>query len=317
MLFDNNVWRYLVDNDGIEVVHKAARKAHVQIVAAPAVLYEILGTEDRDLRHRLVKVVTRQCWSRPMTEIFQKAEELRFEITRLRPEWLRVDPDRRAWHQLRADWSGKNGFWARARAAPDLEASRISGIGDRFNEQARSATMELRTEARKVGLSFEAVDLGEMVRLTAPIPGWDGSRFEPWRLSGAQEWEFHLFSEGSRAVYREWLGPWVDLRALLVDQASWVRFWLHDVDRTAMPLHWLQWAVSLAQATRKTGHGSAVDKQISLYLPGADLFVTGDRTFAQIIGKLRPSSPVPLAREHVVPAGPAAAEAIVSIINQV
>jgi hypothetical protein len=59
VLVDTNVWRYLVNQDPVEIVYKAAKVSHGVILACPAVLYEMLRLEDAALRRALVKAICR------------------------------------------------------------------------------------------------------------------------------------------------------------------------------------------------------------------------------------------------------------------
>jgi predicted nucleic acid-binding protein len=47
ILLDTNVWRYIVDLDSVEILNGAARDGCGQILACPAVLYEMLRFETR------------------------------------------------------------------------------------------------------------------------------------------------------------------------------------------------------------------------------------------------------------------------------
>ena len=100
ILVDTNVWRYLIDLDSVEIINRAARDGRGQILACPAVLYEMLRLEDVPLRHGLVKAICRSRWVRLMPEAFEESADLQSEIARLRPRWLLPRPDLPAFRRL-------------------------------------------------------------------------------------------------------------------------------------------------------------------------------------------------------------------------
>lgn len=68
-------------------------------------------------------------------------------------------------------------------------------------------------------------------------------------------------------------------------------------------------------ATRKQSSGTPVDLQISSYLFDFDEFVTADRTFVDVLTKLKPYAPAVYATPHLVPGGPAAVDELLKIIG--
>jgi hypothetical protein len=248
-----------------------------------------------------------------MPEVFQEAEELRQEIVRLRPEWLAQGADLTLGYQLKGDWQGA--WWRRARRTPASEAHWIHELGGDNLAMARQVAREQRHEALDKELTFHGILLEEVnASYPVPVPGWDGLPFEAWRAESLSVWWQQLFRP--RSAHLDWLGPWLNLPFLRADHASWVRFWSRDVQTEALPLAWLRWAFSFVQSTRKTTPGTPVDNQISTYLPGADVFVTCDRAFADCVDRVRPLSPFKLATCRVLPAGPEAVPALLALIEE-
>ena len=281
----------------MEAVRKVARRNGVDIVASPAVVYELLRTPNPEYRKRDLKVVTLSSWLRPMSELFQLAEELRSEITRLHPEWLRNPPDLANWHAQRADWTSKKGFWQRARHRPEVVSQHIAALEDNQIESARSVS---KANRESVPIEFAELDLSLPTSVFLEhYKGWDGDPFEAWRFAGIQIWMEGLFVT-KRTVYREWLEPWVDLTRIQQDSPSWIKFWVYEVEQSRMPLHWLAWAFLSATATRHVTRGTPVDCQIGLYLPACEFLITGDRVFGEIVDKVRRWSPVILGEVRVL-----------------
>jgi hypothetical protein len=301
ILLDTNVWRYLVDSDGLEAVYRAAKGADGAILACPAVLYEMLRCGDLSLRQRLVKAICRSRWIRMMPEAYEESMELLQETRRLRPLWLITSPNLREFNQLHADWRGERGVWWRARRDAAEAGSWLEEVEGDLVSRARGGTVKLREEMRGQ-TPFERM---ELERWTATFPqqpaGWDGKPVETWRAMTLQYFASTLLTrDGAYAPVREWLQPWLDVRAIRGDLASLTRLILHDTDARRMPRNWLRWAVATLQATRATSPGSAVDNQIGSYLVDADVFVTADKVFAAIVQRLRTEAPVPIARARLV-----------------
>ena len=76
---------------------------------------------------------------------------------------------------------------------------------------------------------------------------------------------------------------------------SWNHLWLHEVEIDEVPRAWLRWAVEFLQGLRKVTSGTPVDNQISTYLIDADVFLTSDRAFVDIVTKVREASIVAVA----------------------
>jgi hypothetical protein len=99
-----------------------------------------------------------------------------------------------------------------------------------------------------------------------------------------------------RAAYLDWLAPFVDLRAVAEDQASFNSLWLYEVDVQEVPREWLSWAVMLLQSVREVTPGTPGDNQIATYAYDCDIFLTGDKAMVAILNRVRPHAPKPVGR---------------------
>jgi hypothetical protein len=309
VLFDTNVWSYLVDHDGIEPVRKAARAAGVDIVACPAVTYECLRTSDRVRRKRLAKALARDCWTRVMPEAFNEAADLRREVSRLRPQWLRESPDRVRYERERSDWDG-SGFWWRVRNDPDMAARHVAAVGEERLNRARSETKAARDDAHSRGYTLENFQWEHFSTFDSPRPGWNGEQFETWRAKALRHWWDDLVMGQSRTM-NDWLAPWLKLDAIRGDQASWLQFWTRDVDAARLPREWIRWAMAATQSTRRVTSGTPGDNQLASHLPEVDMFVSTDRAFVDLIEVMRPHAPVAFAGTWLGRTGPDAADDLV------
>lgn len=249
-----------------------------------------------------------------MTEVFSECEDLVNLIRERRPEWLREEPDLAAFHRLRADWAGGRGFWSRARQNPDQEAGFVMTLGDERLERARREAHDRRE--RMSHLAYDSVSLkGWSTAIPRPEPGWGAREVEAWRVFGATSWWTYLVAQPSQP-YLDWLGPFVDLPRLAQERASWNHLWGQEVEARELPREWMRWAVGWLQGLRRVTAGTPGDNQIALYTYDADVFLTADRTFADILGKVRREAPAPVAVPHRVRTGPDGLEEMLTLIEQ-
>lgn len=242
ILVDTNVWTYLVDNDDLESLYRAAKGSKAVILACPAVLYEMLRLDDVPLRKRLVKAICRSRWVRMMPEAYEESMELLAEISRLRPKWLLPDPDRALFNRIRSDWAGARGVWWRARRDPAEAARVLRSVEGDLITRARADAVQFQAGMREVA-TFDTVTLD---RWTTTFPlkpkGWDGDPVETWRATTMTYYIDALLNRVSHQppVAREWLEPMVDLVTVRNDLPSFTRLLLYETDPVHMPRSWLR-----------------------------------------------------------------------------
>jgi hypothetical protein len=297
ILVDTNVWRYLVDLDGLETVYRAAKEADGQILACPAVLYEMLRFEDAPLRRRLVKAICRARWVRMMPEAFEESSEFRAEIARLRPSWLLSMPDFPEYNKLYNDWNGSRGAWWRARTNPTQASETLRAVEGDELQLGRIQAFERRSDIGKIA-KFETVRLDKWTT-TFPLkpPGWDGNPVETWRVETMGYYIDSLLTRKTDQsdAPREWLKPWINIAAMQNDLSSFAKLFLYETDASHFPRSWLRWALRTLQATRKTSPGTPVDNQIGSYLVDADFLLTADKVFAAIVQRVAKEAVVQVA----------------------
>ena len=314
VLPDTNIWRYVVDANAVEVVRQAAKSEGVSLVACPAVVYETLRMSNPDLRRRLARALTLRAWLRPMPEAFVEAEALRAEIGRLRPEWLAIKPQTHDWHRNALDW--QSGFWRRVRN-DTTKMARIIGVVDDGNlDVAREDAKAARATARELGHKMESLRLGTAhASYLHQVPGWDGEPFEAWRgISESIWWQGLILRQNQ--TFLDWLEPWLQVDLIRTRRAHWIGFWTRECSAERLPREWIRWAMQEAQALRKVTPGTPVDNQICTYLFDYDIFVTGDRAFAECIELIRPYAPAPIASTSVSPSGGDAVDHLLGLIKR-
>jgi hypothetical protein len=68
---------------------------------------------------------------------------------------------------------------------------------------------------------------------------------------------------------------------------------------TDMRRVWLRWAVNRAQTEFKVGRGNAADEQQAAYLVDCDLYLTADKRFHLVLGRVAQAAPFAFAPSHV------------------
>ena len=115
ILLDSNVWRYVANQNAGAALEECALRSYVQLVVAPALVFEARGLRDDPVRKEILKLLAQPAWTRLMPEAFLEAQEIKTAIRRLRPEWLIPNPDLTEVNALELDWRRNNGgFWSRA-----------------------------------------------------------------------------------------------------------------------------------------------------------------------------------------------------------
>lgn len=311
ILLDSNVWRYIVDARALPDVLRAARVSKHRILVAPAVLYEAAQTTNQDVRNDLLSAMSLPLWKRLMPEAYSESEEVKAEVKRLRPAWLREIPDLVAFTRIRHDWTrARGGAWERIKK--DVELLKLGDAATRA--QARNQAQELRADALAWPAAWRETPLNEVsMHPSFSIAGWDNTPFEPWRFDALSAFRTSMSTEGHPAV--DWLEGVIDLRLMLFQLSSLTRFWLGDVETTRMPRHWLRWAFEFLQRQHKVTDGTPVDTQIGTYLIEADLMLSADKGFVRIANRVKADAPFPLAESRTLPGGASAVNSVLDALT--
>lgn len=147
-----------------------------------------------------------------------------------------------------------------------------------------------------------------MGELPSPTNGWNGDAVEAWRVASLTA-STHKLQAREHHPYVDWLAGEIELDLMLFHSASLATFWLHDVETTNMPRHWLRWAFEFLQRQYAVSDGTPVDAQIGTYLLDADILLSADKTMVRITQKCREDAPFTVAAVLRVPSGPGCVEA--------
>ncbi|MCA0012893.1 hypothetical protein LB561_09905 [Mesorhizobium sp. B292B1B] len=313
-LLDSNIWRYAVDAEAQGALLRAAREGHYAIQISPAVVYEALRLRDLPLRNRLISLMTNRRFRRLMPEAYSESMEILGEIRRLRPDWLRPNPDSTFFARSRNDWSRKmGGFWVRCAESPNDEAQRVQQMEGSLLKQASEQIRGARKQMMESGWKSNPPMDKTFAALPNPVPGWNGEMVEAWRIESWAGLTYALSRQGN--PYRDWISPFVEVDHGLLKSPGWVEFWLHSTNAKALPRQWMRWGHSMAQRFRRVTNGSGGDNQLFTYLLETDMVITSDKGFVDILEECRPFAPCPLPTGHLVPAGAPGIEAMLSILQ--
>ena len=210
LLLDSNIWRYLVDEGSIGEIDLVVRRGRSAVVVAPAVLFEAAHTKDSALRNRILVAMTRPSWKRLMPEAYSEAEELRTELRRLRPEWLRPIPNLTLGKRLKHDWlRRRGGLWDRIIGEAELLQRHDAFILARARAQAH----ELRKDAKGLPVKWEIATLTKtMGSLPEPLDGWNGLPVEAWRFDAMNVFATAIRTSGHPAI--DWIDGDIDIQMM-------------------------------------------------------------------------------------------------------
>lgn len=308
ILFDTNVWRYVIDAGAEVHLHRAIARSKAILQAAPAVLYETLRMRESETRNKIIRLITNQKWRRLMPEAFSEAAELKAEIHRLRPEWLRTRRDVTTFQRFRYDWRrNKGGFWSRVQLHTEEEAARIAYLDGNLLETARAQAYQSRQEMLNLSPNNAHTPLNNVMAMPiGAIPGWEGQPVEYWRI--ASLYSFHRLLYGilrgaQNHPYEQWLGDEVDWAAMYANDESFNRFWLYEVIPAALPRFWLRSAFEFLQQWHKVTDGTPCDSQLATYLVESDAIISADKNFIRFAERSRQYAPFPVARPYQLAGG--------------
>lgn len=312
LLLDTNVWSRLIDRGAGEDFYRYAKADKIEVVIAPATLLELLRTPDRSNRRKRVRLVCRSRWTRLPTEAESEAAELVAEIRRLRPRWLRQEPDHQQLAKLHNLWRHQIWNAARADTAAIVKAAASHAAPEKEALLRDQREQQQSWRADRFLLSVDEVPRRLQEVVVAPhkaaeawaiARGWrPGTRVAPWRFQALDIFYEALFvaprrsqRTGEHTTYADWVGSYLNLEKVARERRELGELLLYAADPAVMSRNWLRWAVHFAQHANRIGIGNPVDAQHAPYLFDADVFITADKRLARILEVVRPSAPAPYA----------------------
>ncbi|TDD58014.1 hypothetical protein E1263_20880 [Kribbella antibiotica] len=308
LILDTNLWSDIGDEAVAPEFDDLVRQRGLEILVPPSILVEVCRLSVPELRDPIIRALAIGPRRRLATEAESESAELVAEVRRLRPAWMRKTPDTAKVHSLNAFWTKK--VWRTALA----DSQRIYNyeVGSRrLHEDLMKDQKDQRKQLLETNFAMRPLTALEVREGTAGFgreaEGWPSEPVEAWRMSCYELFWHQLVTIAGRSVltkedatFADWVGAYVDLRALRHARSDFLRFWAYEVDLASMPRNWIRWAVNLLQATEKVTGGNPSDEQHSSYLVDADYFLTADRRYAAILEAVREDAPFEMAKTIVV-----------------
>lgn len=315
VLLDSNVWRYIADYGDVDKLVQVTEECRVEIVVAPALVFEAMNLEDEATRRKILRLLAHPRWTRLMPEAFLEAEEIKSIIRRLRPSWLLPAPNLTEVAQLRYDWERpEGGFWSNAGedvAPPQTDESQRS---ERELALARQESYEIRKRMTEQKRALPETSLGDIYHQPSDsLPGWRGQPIEYWRVPSLNVIRNELAIYTS--PYREWLDSEIDVAAIESEPESLTQLWFYEISPADAPRQWTRGAFECLQAFHKVTNGTPVDSQLSSHLVDVDAVVSADRNFVQFAQKCRTDAPFELAQPRLISGGSGAVADLLAVLH--
>ncbi len=311
-MLDTNLWSYLASESTADALHPVLEAAGHKIVIPPLMLREVLDTSDAAKRDATVRLMCHRAWKKLPSEIDLEAEELTAEIRRLRPEWLRSIPKTDRLHSFRDYWSKV--YWREATRSIDDVIARRNADALHDNAAVEIARVQAANKAANGGawpfapVDFAVAALSAITSEGHPSPdpgaklGWpQNTPVLLWRVKSRDVWWYQLVQATGVALMRgqdttvtDFLGAYVNVRAMLADRASFNRFFLFDMQPWRVSRQWWRGTLEILQLTSKLGPGNPADAAHASNLPDCDYFLTADRRLANMLNGAAESPEAPV-----------------------
>lgn len=303
LYFDTNIFDFIAKAKEARAVRKFLDAAKHRVVASSANLQELWAISKPGLqRTQLLTLVTVADAYEEKPQSWLHAREVRGEIERLRKDWLRpviFNKHERLFLKLhQANWK---------------DAKRVTLVSARTVEKyrhdfeigvRRSRTFQKRAREERLTQKTR-LDLGtgrkDRIRLLN-IDFRDPEIY--WRAECLQVWynAIALQCAASRD-YADWLCPYV--REDAFSEATYIDFWMKEVNADRVPRNRLVGLVSFYQAEHKIGHGNGLDQTHASSIFDAHAFLTADRAFwkvlTEVVEKHFPTLPPPIFVDRSAP----------------
>jgi len=277
LYLDHNVYARITDRDEAGLVEGWLHATSSSILPSQVTLLEASRiSRDADRAARL-RTIMRLCPGFPAPHAFLDARELRDELKRVRPNWLRARPEtaaidlhlndhRRQWRSMRADPSYRGPEFAH------VEAVLSPGVGV-VREFHRAGRALAQRDTGRHSTGDMAVFLETAWRIES-MAVWDGALFERDPLM---------------RDYWDYLSPY--LLPIEITELDWQEFWLRDCNADCLPRARTLALAGYFQQRQPVSAGNALDTLHAVGLLYCDVFVTADRAFYDALQELQPWLP--------------------------
>jgi hypothetical protein len=272
--FDTNVYSTLYKTGGVQIVRRGLASKGFQVVASDVNLIEMYAIPDEAERKAEISALTRiagEYLRAPKS--WGQAREVRNEIGRTHPEWVRrFGPTR----DVRWFLKQHREYWTEARRGDLPPAAAFA----RYRRDAEQGTLQSRSFQKEVR-SARLEDAKQLVVTSVGSSYVGAAADDPeifWRVLALGVWHSALMKRAPASRdYHDWIAPFVKLSA--IDERALARFWLVEVEPDSVPLNRIASLVSFYQTDSQITHGNGQDQNHACMAVDVDRFVTADRAF--------------------------------------
>lgn len=282
LYFDTNIYGFIDScNEVLPVKQFLVRSGH-KARASSTNLFELYAI--RDPKKQLSKTktlvnVASEFERKP--ESWVHAYELRREIVRCRPEWVRSGV--KFTKKVDQFLKGHLRNWENAKALNLPPAYAFSAYSRDFEggvSIGRDIQKTLRSIIRGGVDQAQFVHKKGDVQNTVNVDINDPEMY--WRVDCAMVWFNAMVTRHPASRdYADWLDPYLKNDAF--KDSTYGKFWLEDVEAENTPLNRLTGLVGFYQLKHRITHGNFMDQLHANNLVSADVFLTADRAFYKVL----------------------------------
>lgn len=285
LYFDTNIYEFMSKKAEEVAVRSIIDEFGHDVEVSGENITETLATPDERQRiFQIAAIVTTAKELEPHPQSWTQAEEVRSEILRCRPGWLRHAPSRKLVRKATSMLEGNKQRWLDMKAM-ELPSPGVFAVYYRdFREGvAKYADTQraLRDSIRNPESNFS------IMRETS---GNQRTVESSMQFTAYNYWRYECLSAWFQAIvrripesrdYADWLCPYLKEKAF--QDLSYSKFWLEEVDPTYMPKNHISGLANYYQLHLKLSPGNASDQIHACKLLDVDLFITADQRFHRIL----------------------------------
>jgi len=305
VILDTMLWNYLADDrTGSKVITSAHRNGW-HFVLPPSILLEALRTSGSTVQAARVELMFESGGRRLASEAELCVDEVVNAVRRLRPLWFRHPIDMATINQNHRKWTYE--VWKLAQDDSDAIHLWQDSLDSSVEQSYVAAQQQNRAAMIENGFNFRAPYDTVTISMAGSHPSyfggtWNGADVDMWRFDvGQRYWEYLTGRPGNDAdTVRQFLESYLDVRKATADPNDFRRFWFDELRPNDVKRDWLRAAVDYAQIGFQVKESNARDQQHCSYLLDADLFLSADKRFVEVLKTVRGYAPFSFAEPRLV-----------------
>lgn len=288
--FDTNVFNWIAETGEALPIRDYLTIAGHELIATGENLFEAFAAPE-PVRQGQIGALTAVATRYQDVPIgYVHAQEVLEEVRRVRPDWLFRIPQANR-HSVLLNRHRR--LWREAKVEGDIPKSADYAGYHEVAESMSQLILSDQKNLRDLAIKVKGKSARENVHmrptyfdeeLDALTRNQTDVEFT-WRMDSDSSWAGALFERraGSRD-YLDWVVPY--LRLNLIRRREWARFWLSEVNETAVPFNRVSALTRYYQLWQKVTHGNPVDIMHANYLLTVDALVTADKSFGSVLGEV-------------------------------